>query len=116
MKFDMQKAKELRVRVDNLREQTIQCSEFDIVLASSLLPAAIDRIEELEAIVTENKKRWAAWMNTTDQRTIEKLEKSLVEERAKGDLGRLFWPSLAKGYKELALIRAREQLVSEGLL
>lgn len=47
-----------------------------------LYPAALARIEELEACLIENKKRWAAWMDTTDQQIIDKLREELCEAEA----------------------------------
>lgn len=67
LKFDMQKARTEK-RVTEIYDH--------------LYPAALDRISELEAIVAENKIRWTAWMNTTDQKRIEKLEGTLCESEA----------------------------------
>jgi hypothetical protein len=67
LKFDMQKARAEK-RVTEIYDH--------------LYPAALERIAELEACLIENKKRWAAWMATTDQVIIDKLRDQLCESEA----------------------------------
>jgi hypothetical protein len=103
MAFDLQKAKELRVRIDILRGQTIQCSEFDIVLASSWLPAAIDRIDELEKALVEERAR-ALWLVGDDPANPENLDWKVAPNDIPKSV-RLQW-----------VVPAKTQLQKEGLI
>ena len=69
MTFDLEKAKFV---ADN----------GDLMHTTKTLFAAIARIEELEACLIKNKKRWATWMDTTDQQIIDKLREELCEAEA----------------------------------
>lgn len=70
LKFDLEKAKAICDHCSGL------CSEVldeQVSMAIEQFALAFDRIVELEGCLIENKKRWLAWMNTTDQQIIDKL-------------------------------------------
>jgi hypothetical protein len=82
LKFDMPLAVQIGKELQNMGGLPIPDRIRRQERAVAMFPAAIDRIEELEGVIAENKKRWQAWMNTTDQKTIEKLQDDLCEAEA----------------------------------
>jgi hypothetical protein len=80
VKFNMQKARDYCERMKGYSDP--DGGNYADFAAAGMLPDAIDRIEELEACLIENKKRWAAWMDTTDQQIIDKLRDQLCESEA----------------------------------
>jgi hypothetical protein len=79
LKFDMPKAKAILNRMRGGIKTPPETNSEELGL---MMPAAIERIESLEACLIENKKRWAAWMDTTDQQIIDKLRDRLCESEA----------------------------------
>jgi hypothetical protein len=82
LKFDMPLAVQIGKELQNMIGLPISDRIRRQERAVAMFPAAIERIEELEACLIENKKRWAAWMDTTDQVIIDKLRDQLCEAEA----------------------------------
>ena len=79
LKFDAEKARE------DLKEGNKPKNDYWEPTSRVMtihMPAALERIAELEVCLKENKKRWLAWMDTTDQQIIDRLREHLCEAEA----------------------------------
>jgi hypothetical protein len=96
-------------------------ADADFIVASrELLPAAIARIEELEADLTKSNHAYLDLQYICDEQAerISILENALIEERAKKIQYKLEWKQTHTLQEMADDVRkmVREQLVSEGLL